>query len=298
MEDEYRTMEIAYYPGCSLHASSELYDIQCKLVFGQLGLELKEIDDWNCCGATAASKTNEFLSIALPARNLGLAAATGLSEIVIPCSSCYSRTLVAQKRLATDAALKDSINAELSCKAGGAIKVSSILEVLRPKVVSGEIAAKAVKKLTGLKPACYYGCLLTRFPIDVDVPDDVENPQGMEVVCKAIGAEPIDWSYKTDCCGASAAYNDADQSQLLMSRIFNDAIARGANCLVTTCPLCQMNVDACQDQVAEKFGIAKRLPVYFLTELIGLSMGIDATAMQVDRHFVDAMPLLKELNLL
>jgi heterodisulfide reductase subunit B len=291
-------MEIAYYPGCSLHASSELYDIQCKLVFGKLGLELREIEDWNCCGATAASKTNEFLSVALPARNLGIADATGLSEIVIPCSSCYSRTLVSQKRLASDTALKDSINAELGHKVQGTIKVSSILEVLRPKVVSGEIAGKAVRKLTGLKPACYYGCLLTRFPVDIEVPDNVENPQGMEIVCKALGAEPIDWSYKTDCCGASAAYNDAEQSQLLMSRIFKDATARGANCIVTTCPLCQMNVDAYQDEVNGKYGIDKRLPVYFITELIGLSLGIDPVLMQVDRHFVDAMGLLKELNLI
>jgi heterodisulfide reductase subunit B len=291
-------MEIAYYPGCSLHASSELYDIQCKLVFDKLGLELKEIEDWNCCGATGASKTNEFLSIALPARNLGLADATGLSEILIPCASCYSRTLVSQKRLASDAVLKDAINAELGHKIEGKIKVSSILEVLRPKVDSGEIAGKAVKKLTGLKPACYYGCLLTRFPVDIDVPDNVENPQGIEVVCKAIGADPIDWSYKTDCCGASASVNDAEQSQLLMSRIFKDAAARGANCIVTTCPLCQMNVDAYQDEVGEKYGIEKRLPVYFITELIGVSMGIDPVLMQVDRHFVDAMGLLKELNLI
>jgi heterodisulfide reductase subunit B len=291
-------MEIAYYPGCSLHASSELYDIQCKLVFNKLGLELKEIEDWNCCGATGASKTNEFLSIALPARNLGLADATGLSEILIPCASCYSRTLVSQKRLASDAALKEAINAELGHKIEGKIKVSSILEVLRPKVDSGEIAGKAVKKLTGLKPACYYGCLLTRFPVDIDVPDNVENPQGIEVVCKAIGADPIDWSYKTDCCGASASVNDAEQSQLLMSRIFKDAVARGANCIVTTCPLCQMNVDAYQDEVGEKYGIEKRLPVYFITELIGVSMGIDPVLMQVDRHFVDAMGLLKELNLI
>jgi heterodisulfide reductase subunit B2 len=291
-------MEIAYYPGCSLHASSELYDIQCKLVFNNLGLELKEIEDWNCCGATGASKTNEFLSIALPARNLGIADATGLSEIVIPCSSCYSRTLVSQKRLASDAALKDSINAELGRKVQGTIKVSSILEVLRPKVISGEIAGKAVRKLTGLKPACYYGCLMTRFPIDIEVPDNVENPQGMEIVCKALGAEPIDWSYKTDCCGASATYNDVEQSHLLMSRIFKDATDRGANCIVTTCPLCQMNVDACQDEVNGKYKIDRRLPVYFITELIGVSMGIDPVAMQVDRHFVDAMGLLKELNLI
>ena len=291
-------MELAYYPGCSLHASSELYDIQCKLVFENLGIQLKEITDWNCCGATAAAKTDDFLAIALPARNLGIADATGLPELMIPCSSCYSRTLVSQKRLSCDPQLKDAINEELGHKVEGKIKVSNILEVLAPKVASGEIAKKAQKKLEGLKPACYYGCLLTRFPCDVDVKDDVENPQGMEIVCKAIGAEPIDWSYKTDCCGASASVNDAEQSQLLMSRIMKDAVARGANCFVSTCPLCQFNVDAYQDQVGEKYGIEKRLPVYFITELIGLSMGFDPIRMQVDKHFIDAMGLLKELKLI
>jgi len=291
-------MELAYYPGCSLHASSELYDVQCKMVFSNLGIELKEINDWNCCGATAASKTDDFLAIALPARNLGIADATGLSEIVIPCSSCYSRTLVSQKRISCDPELKDAINAELGHKVEGKIKVSNILEVLTPKVASGEIAEKAKKKLEGLKPACYYGCLLTRFPCDVEVSDNVENPQGMEKVCKALGADPIDWSYKTDCCGASASVNDADQSQLLMSRIIKDAVARGANCFVATCPLCQFNVDAYQEEVAQKFGIEKVLPVYFITELIGLSMGFDPVAMQVDRHLTDAMGLLKELKLI
>jgi heterodisulfide reductase subunit B len=291
-------MELAYYPGCSLHASSELYDVQCKLVFKHLGMELREIEDWNCCGATAASKTNDFLAVALPARNLGIAAATGLSEIFIPCSSCYSRTLVSQKTLAADTALKEAINGELTHKVKGSIKVSSILEVLVPKVTSGEIAKKATKKLEGLKPACYYGCLLTRFPIDIDVPDDVENPRSMETICKALGANPVDWSYKTDCCGASGSVNDAEQAQLLMSRIMKDAVARGANCIVTTCPLCQFNVDAYQDEVGAKYGIDSRLPVYFITELIGLAMGIDAVEMQVDRHMVDAMGLLKELKLI
>jgi heterodisulfide reductase subunit B len=291
-------MELAYYPGCSLHASSALYDIQNKMVFKQLGVDLREIDDWNCCGATSASKTNDFLSIALPARNLGIADASGLSAIVIPCSSCYSRMLVSQKRLEEDPSLKEAINTELGKKVEGKVKVRSILEVLVPMTESGEIAERITKKLEGLRPACYYGCLLTRFPSDVAVPDDVENPLGMEKVCRAVGAEPLDWGYKTDCCGASAAVNDADQSLLLMSRILKDAVARGANCFVTTCPMCQMNMDAYQDQVGEKYGIDRRLPVYFITELLGVAMGISPRELEIDRHFVNAMGLLKELRLI
>lgn len=291
-------MEIAYYPGCSLQASSELYDIQSRMVFRRLGVELKEIEDWNCCGATSASKTDDFLALALPARNLGLADASGLAELVIPCSSCYSRMLVSQKKLVDDPGLKNKINAELTKKVEGKIKISSILEVLVSKAISGEIAEKSIKKLEGLKPVCYYGCLLTRFPCDVEVPDNVENPQGMEIVCKVLGAQPLDWSYKTDCCGASAVINDTDTSLLLMSGILKDALARGANCFVTTCPMCQLNLDAYQDRVGEKYGIQKRLPVYFITELLGIAMGFSPKELQLNRHFIDPLVLLMELKLI
>lgn len=291
-------MEIGYYPGCTLHASSRLYDVQTKMVLGELGISLKELEDWNCCGATSASKTDEFLAIALPARNLGIADASGLLEMVIPCSACYSRMMVAQHRLGADQNLREEVNAELSKKVKGNVKIRSILEVLRPKVESGELQAKAVKKLKGLKPACYYGCLQTRFPMDLSVPDDVENPQGMEIVLKALGAEPLDWNYKTDCCGASAAVSDTDTSLALMSKILKDAISRGANCFVATCPLCQLNLDAYQSKVNEKYGITQSLPVYFITELVGLAMDKPPKELQMDRHFVDAMALLKELNLI
>ena len=163
-------MEIAYYPGCSLHSSSALYDVQCREVLGNLGIDFKEIDDWNCCGATSAAKTNDFLSIAMPARNLGIADASGYAEMMIPCASCYSRTLIAQKTLERDKDLRDKINADLSKKVEGRIKIISILDLLVEKAKSGEIAAKESKKLIGLKPACYYGCLQTRYPIDVTAP--------------------------------------------------------------------------------------------------------------------------------
>lgn len=289
-------MKIAYYPGCSLHASSKLYDIQSKSVLGKIGIELSEIEDWNCCGATSASKTDDFLAIALAARNLGIADATGLSEMMIPCSSCYSRTLVSQKALAGDTALKSEINAELAKKVEGKIKISNILEVLLSR--QSDIKEKAVKKLAGLKPACYYGCLLTRFPSDMAVSDSVENPVAMEGLLKLVGAEPLDWGFKTDCCGASAAVNDMDMALKLMSKIFKDAAARGANCFVTTCPMCQLNVDAYQEEVREKYGTPSNLPVYFITELIGISMGMGVEEMQIDRHFTDAIGLLKELKLI
>ncbi len=291
-------MEIAYYPGCSLHASSALYDIQCKEVLGRLGVDLREIKDWNCCGATSAAKTNDFLAIAMPARNLGIADSSGYEEMMIPCASCYSRTILAQKALQTDLDLRDKINAELSEKVRGKIKLRSILDLLVQKTKSGDVGSKVVKKLEGLKPACYYGCLQTRYPADIQVDDNIENPQGMETVCESIGAEAIDWGYKTDCCGASASVNDSDVSLRLMANILKDAVARGANCFVTTCPMCQMNMDAYQEKVGEKYGISEGLPVYFITELIGVSMGLGVAELQLDRHFVEATRLLRGLKLL
>ena len=297
MKDEQR-IQIAYYPGCSLHASSQLYDIQCKLVCDLLGIELREIEDWNCCGAAAASKTSDFLAVALPARNLGIVSAMGLSEVVIPCSSCYSRTVVAQKTLSLKTESKQSIEANLDYKIHDAIRVFNMLEIFAERVGMDALAGKVVRKLSGLRPACYYGCLLTRFPDEIDINDDVENPQTMELLCETVSAEPIDWNYKTDCCGASGAFYNAEQSERLISRIIQDALMRGANCIVTSCPLCQFNVDVYQTKPAEKYRSAKRLPVYFITEILGLSIGIHAEQMQMNQHLVDAVGLLKELKLL
>ncbi len=290
-------MDIGYYPGCTLKASSGLYDVQSRRVFDEIGIQLNEIEDWNCCGATSAGKVDDFLAIAMPARNIGIAESAGFSEMVIPCSACYSRTLVAQQHLLDHPELKTELNAELSSPVEGTVKVSSILEVLLTAVESGALKERATRKLKGIKPVCYYGCLQTRFPRDVPVPDDVENPQGMETVLKAIGVKALDWNYKTDCCGASASVNDDETGLVLMARIMKDAVSRGANCFVVTCPMCQMNMDAYQDKFCEKHGIPERLPVFFITEMIGLAMGISVADLQIDRHFIDCSTLLKELDL-
>ncbi|GBC62913.1 CoB--CoM heterodisulfide reductase [Desulfonema ishimotonii] len=289
-------MEIGYYPGCSLKQSSALYDLQSRRIFAELGVQLTEIEDWNCCGATSAGKLDDFMAVAMPARNIGIAETQGFSEVVIPCSACYSRTLVAQKRLEASPLLRAEINENLSRKLNGGVRISSILEVLIDRISAGELKPKIRHKFRSLKPVCYYGCMQTRFPFDVPVPDDVENPQGMETVLKAVGVRAIDWGYKTACCGASAAVNDPETSFNLMAKIMKEAVARGANCFVTTCPMCQLNLDAHQEKFCQKHGIAERLPVFFITEILGATMGISPEALQVDRHFVDGTTLLKELE--
>jgi heterodisulfide reductase subunit B len=289
-------MEIGYYPGCSLKQSSALYDLQSRMVFSLLGEELKEIEDWNCCGATSAGKVNDFLALAMPARNIGIAETAGFDEVVIPCSACYSRTLVAQKRLEDNPGLRTEINSELKRKVKNGLKISSILEVFMDRIDAGAMKEKTVKKFRGLKPVCYYGCMQTRFPYTVPVPDNVENPQGMETVLASVGVKALDWNCKTWCCGASAAVNDADTAFSLMAKIMKEALLRGANCFVVTCPMCQLNLDAHQDSFCEKYGIEERLPVYFITEVVGAALGFAPEILQADRHFIDGTTLLKELE--
>jgi heterodisulfide reductase subunit B len=205
--------------------------------------------------------------------------------------------LVVQKVLESDRNLLNEVNGELSKKVSGRTKILSILEAIRPSVDSGDLAKSVTRKLEGLKPACYYGCMLTRFPYGVPVPDNVDNPQGMEIILKTLGATPLDWSYKTDCCGASAAVNDNETSIKLMSKIMKEATARQANCFVTTCPMCQLNLDVYQEKVRATYGITRSMPVYFITELIGIAVGLSPSDLGIDRHFVDAMALLRELKL-
>jgi heterodisulfide reductase subunit B len=240
---------------------------------------------------------DDFLAIAMPARNLGIADASEYAELVIPCSACYSRLLVVQKVLESDRSILNDINGELSKKVIGRTRILSILEAIQPVAGSGELAKSVTRKLKGLKPACYYGCMLTRFPYGVPVRGSVENPQGMESILDVLGATSMEWSYKTDCCGASAAVNDEETSIKLMSKIMKDAVARQANCFVTTCPMCQFNLDVYQEKVKAVHGIAQSMPVYFITELIGIAVGLPPADLGMDRHFVDAMALLRELNL-
>lgn len=289
-------MEYAYYPGCTLKQSAFPLDRQTGKVLRALGHELTEIRDWNCCGATSASKLDDFLEVAMPARNIGIAESAGFEEMLIPCSACYSKTVVAKARMSRDPQLKQEINSELAHPVRGNIRVSSILDPLFDAARSGDLGQRITRRLSGVVAACYYGCMLTRFPLDVDLRDDTENPGFMEAVLEAAGGTSLDWNEKTFCCGASGAVYDRGTALDLMGRIFSDALARGANCLVTLCPVCQMNMDAYQEAYCSRLGSSGRLPVLFITELVGLALGLGYKELCLDRHFVDTAPLLREME--
>ncbi|MEW6726963.1 MAG: CoB--CoM heterodisulfide reductase iron-sulfur subunit B family protein [Bacillota bacterium] len=283
-------MKFAYYPGCSLHATAREYDLSTRAVCDRLGIELKELPDWNCCGATSAHSTNHFLSTALPARNLAIADEMGL-EVAVPCAACYQRLRMAQNDLARDPVLREKMEAVTGrpYKEEG-VRVKSLLELLAGQ---GEaLKSRVVRPLDGLKVACYYGCLLLRPPA-VSF-DDPEHPSSMDGLLEICGAEPIDWGYKTECCGASLSLTDEDVVLKLTRDILAVALGAGAECLVVACPLCHSNLDGRQGHVNKKFGTGFQLPVLYFTQVLGLAMGARPEELGMNIHFVSTDKVFKK----
>lgn len=284
--------ELSYFPGCSLHGSSKLYHTTIQEVLGRYGVSLKEIEDWSCCGATSAHKTDHRLAVALGARNMGIAQKEH-RPVIAPCSSCYSRLVSTNVAYENDPALAASINGELENPYTEILPVRSILEVIIEGMDDKE-APQIVNPLKGLKVVSYYGCLLTRIP-GFSPPDDVENPTLMDKIMKRIGAEPLDWSYKTECCGASSTVSDRGVAINFIREILNGAIEADAAAIVSSCPMCQLNLDMYQDEAKAE----RRIPVYFITELVGVALGLKSLMeREIKRHFVDGVSPLRNIGLL
>jgi heterodisulfide reductase subunit B len=257
----------SYYPGCSLGSSTDFYDHSLRRVLGSYEIELKELDDWSCCGASAASALNEDLSIALSARNIALAETSGL-HLVAPCSACYARTRAAARKIAEDNDTRHMVNkalAPLSCR--GNIEVKNIIEVFLEFIGLERIAGSVSHDLGNIRAVAYYGCLLTRI-VGVSPSDDIEDPTGMDIILKALGASVVPWQYKTECCGASSTITNADVTAQLSGRLIKAAVRAGAQAIVTTCPLCQLNLDL----MRYLGGDIPPVPVFFLPEIFELAL--------------------------
>ncbi|MDL1970212.1 MAG: CoB--CoM heterodisulfide reductase iron-sulfur subunit B family protein [Candidatus Desulfofervidaceae bacterium] len=278
-------MKVAYYPGCTLETTAKEFDITSRSVCAQLGIELVEIPDWNCCGASSAHETNDYLAIALPARNLVVAEQELGLDVVIPCAACFNRLKAAEK------ALLSRTYTEFDYE--GKIKVYDLLSFLAQPEYVKRLKKKVVTPLKELKAVAYYGCLLCRPPEVTDHPQP-ENPMEMETVLKAIGVECLPWSYKTDCCGASLVVARPDIVHQLVKRLYDRALEVGAECIVTACPLCHANLDMRQKEINEKYHKHYYLPIFYFTELMALAMGIEGTETWAKGHFVDPRPLLEE----
>jgi heterodisulfide reductase subunit B2 len=283
-------VKVSYYPGCSLEGTAIDYAASIAGVSGLLGLELSELPDWNCCGATAAHSIDHQLSLALPARNLALAEEAG-RDVVVPCALCFNRLKAA------DQALKSPEGSELQPGYQGKIKIWDLLDYLTQDSYLATLAGKVVRPLTGLKAVGYYGCMVARPPA-VTGKADYENPQNLEGLLTVLGAEPLDWSFKTDCCGAGLAVSRPDLIDTLAQRLYERALRAGADCLVVSCQMCQANLDLPQERISRKFSTGYYLPVLYFTELIGLALGHPEVEKWLAGHLVDPRPLLREKGLL
>jgi heterodisulfide reductase subunit B len=254
-----------------------------------LDFQLDELEDWNCCGATAAHSIHHKAALGLPIRNLLMADKVG-QDVVAPCALCFSRLKFAEK------ALKSPEAAEWG-EYSGAIKIYDLLDYVTQESYLSALAEKVVTPLKDLKAVCYYGCLVARPPTVTDK-KDYENPQNMEKLLKVLGATPLDWSFKTDCCGAGLAVSRPDIIDTLVTRLYDRALAAGAECLVVSCQMCQANVDIPQARISHQTGKDYYLPALYFTELIGLALGHPEVKDWLAKHLVDPMPLLREKGLI
>lgn len=277
-------MKVGFYPGCSLNGTSREYNESVKALAKAMDIELVELEDWNCCGATAAHSMDKKLSLSLPARVLAIADQQGFEEIVVPCASCYNRLCVTQYELAENESLKKEIAGIVNMPYAGNARILNVLQFIEKYVVD-----KLPEKVThnfAHKVACYYGCLLVR-PHKVLKFDRLEDPRSMDDIMTVIGSTPIEWAFKTECCGAGLSVSRTDLVGRLTANILKDANDRGAEAVIVACPMCHSNLDMRRSAANQCLEVPVTIPVLYITQAIGLAIGLSPKELGLERHFVN-----------
>jgi heterodisulfide reductase subunit B2 len=285
-------MKVTYYPGCSLEGTARDYADSIHAVCSALGIELQEVEDWNCCGATAAHSVNHKASIELAGRNLKLASRVPNQDMLVPCPLCYNRLKTAAHALGGE----DRHRYEIRL-GGRTPKIWDLANFFATDEMLAKIVSRVKKPVEHLKVVCYYGCQASR-PPHITGAVDFENPQSMDRIMKAVGATPIPWPYKTDCCGASLMISRPDMGSRLVGKLYDMANRVGAQAIVVSCQMCQANLDMYQDKIDADWGRELALPVLYFTELIGLAWGLPGIDSWLSRHFADPRPLLRDAGLI
>jgi len=283
--------QYAYYPGCSLESLSIGYHLSAIEAARELGLDLKEIEDWNCCGATAYFHADELLAHTLVARNLAIAEKEGL-DFVAPCSGCYKNAYFTNAHLKEDPDLADHINFALAAdnlQISGKTNVKHLIEIFIDDVGLEEITKRVSHPLKGLRVASYYGCQLVRPRKNGE---DVENPQFFEDLMSAIGAEPVDYGIKTRCCGGSLIITNRKAALAMVHDLLRDASYRGANVIATICPMCNVNLEVYQRQVNQDYGTDFSIPAMYFTQLMGLALGVTPERLGSGKELISMAPEL------
>ena len=288
-------MKYAYYPGCSLHSTASEYDISMREVCAKLGVELEEIKSWICCGATPAHATSHLLSIALPAQSLSQAEKQGLNEVAVPCAACFSRLKTAVHEIENDGKLAKEISEIIEYSFLKKIKVLHPLEIFNSRVDKDIIKKNVVKDFSELKIVCYYGCLLARPPKVMQF-DVCEYPQSMDNLLKLVGINTLDWSYKTDCCGGALSLTRTEIVLKLTHDILEEARAIGADAIAVACSFCHSNLDTRQAEINQEYKTDYQLPIFYFTQLMGLSFGIPPEKLGLKKHLVSTKSVLDKVT--
>lgn len=280
---------VAYYPGCSLHSTAVEFDASARAVCEAVEMTLIEPEGWVCCGSSAAHRVDPETAVRLPLQNLTLLEQSGFSEVVMPCAACFNRHKSAQYEMRQN----ETHKAEMGVAYQDSVAVRTLPEALLRHVGIEKVAWRVRRPLSGLRVVAYYGCLLTR-PPQVTEAEHPENPTQLDALLQALGAEVVDWSYKTSCCGASHALTRPDIVLSLSGDLLAHAREAGADVMAVVCPLCHANLDARQFQMK----LAEPLPVLFFTQLMALAFGLPEKAAAFDKNLVDPRPLLHRKGLL
>jgi heterodisulfide reductase subunit B len=281
--------EISYYPGCSLDGTAREYDESIRGVSSILGIQLHELEDWTCCGASSAHCTDEELAIDLAARNLAIAEKSN-QDLLVPCVACYSRFKWAEME-------SKEHPEKIHFAYRGKVPIRYALDFFCEGTILEEIKKKIKKPLTGLKVVCYYGCLTVRPPKMTGI-KEYENPQHMDQLMELLGAETIPWSYKADCCGASLQLTRTDIVKKLSGKLLSMAKEAEADCLVTGCTMCHANLDTRQDELGKEVGENLNLPILYFTELMGLALGHKDVKKWLGHHITDPIKVLSAKGLI
>ncbi|MCX6007919.1 MAG: CoB--CoM heterodisulfide reductase iron-sulfur subunit B family protein [Chloroflexi bacterium] len=287
-------MKYAYYPGCSAHSTARDMHESAAAVARVLGIELVEIKGWSCCGATAAHQTDRVLAAALPAANLLLAKEMGLDTIV-NCAACYNRMKTSNHEVSTSPSMKAKVADSIGKEYDGSVEVKHFVEVLVGEYGLDKLRKRFKQSLNGLKVACYYGCFLVR-PHEVTGFDDPENPTSLDRLVTAMGGVSLDWPHKVECCGGGLNLTRTDVVVKLSGSIIEMAKASGADCIAVACPMCQASLDLRQSDILKETGTKLDMPVVYITQLLGLCLGIPQKELGLNRLMVAPKAILQAIK--
>jgi len=290
-------MKVSYFPGCSLEVTAKPYNLSTRQVCSSLDIELLEAPDWLCCGSSAGLKMNRLLSLSLAAKNLAQIEKQDLKEVMVPCPFCFRRLLSAQQEIKQDKKSREIIRETIETTLKGDLNIQNLLGFFRNEVGLTAIQSKIKKPLKGFKVIPYYGCYLVK-PSQVTHFDNPENPTSMDDILMALGAEVLDWDFKTECCGASLSLTKTEKVQELSGRLLKEAIWKGAEAIVVGCQLCQSNLDMRQGEIWKAEKKNHHLPVLYITQIMGLAFGLSPNDLGLNHHIIDPLPILKEKGLL